>query len=143
MNLELGGRDLSIETGKLALAADGSCTVRYGDTLVLITVCKDVNPPESLPNFLPLTCDYLERKYAAGMIPGGFFKREGRPTGKEILTSRLIDRSIRPLFPKRWNIPVQIIGTVLSSDRENDGDILSIIGASFILRSSSIPFQGP
>ena len=143
MNLELGGRDLSIETGKLALAADGSCTVRYGDTLVLITVCKDVNPPESLPNFLPLTCDYLERKYAAGMIPGGFFKREGRPTGKEILTSRLIDRSIRPLFPKQWNIPVQIIGTVLSSDRENDGDILSIIGASFILRSSSIPFQGP
>ncbi len=143
MNLNFGGRDLSIETGKLALSANASCTVRYGDTIVLVTVCRDVNPPESPPDFLPLTCEFIEKKYAAGMIPGGFFKREGRPTGKETLTSRLIDRSIRPLFPKGWNIPVQVIGTVLSSDKENDGDILAILGASFVLRSSDIPFQCP
>jgi polyribonucleotide nucleotidyltransferase len=92
---------------------------------------------------LPLTCDYLERKYAAGRIPGGFFKREGKPTEKEILTSRLIDRPIRPLFPETWKTPTQIVGTVLSSDIENDGDILGIIGASYALRISSIPFQGP
>ncbi len=143
MNINFGGRDLSIETGKLAISAGASCTVRYGDTIVLVTVCRDENPPENPPDFLPLTCDYSERKYAAGMIPGGFFKREGRPTGKEILTSRLIDRSIRPLFPKEWNIPVQVIGSVLSSDRENDADVLAILGASFVLRASDIPFQCP
>jgi polyribonucleotide nucleotidyltransferase len=143
MKIEIGKRDLSIETDKLAGTADGACIVRYGETVVLVTVCKDIKPSDSWSNFLPLTCDYLERKYAAGRIPGGFFKREGKPTEKEILTSRLIDRPIRPLFPETWKAPTQIVGTVLSSDIENDGDILGIIGASYALRISSIPFQGP
>ena len=118
MELEFGGRKLSIETGRVARAADASCIVRYGETVVLVTVCRQLEQPKEALGFFPLMCDYLEKRYAAGKIPGGFFKREGRPTEKEVLTSRLIDRPIRPLFPKSWKIPVQIIGAVLSSDQE-------------------------
>lgn len=143
MELEFGGRKLSIETGRVARAADASCIVRYGETVVLVTVCRQLEQPKEALGFFPLMCDYLEKRYAAGKIPGGFFKREGRPTEKEVLTSRLIDRPIRPLFPKSWKIPVQIIGAVLSSDQENDGDILAMIGASLVLRLSSLPFSGP
>ncbi|MDI6841058.1 MAG: polyribonucleotide nucleotidyltransferase [bacterium] len=143
MELTIGSKALSVETDKLAAAADGSCIIRYGDTIVLVTVCRDTREPKVYSDFIPLTCDYLERRYAAGRIPGGFFKREGRPTEKEVLTSRLIDRPIRPLLPKELRTPVQIIGTVLSADQENDGDILSMIGASVALRLSSIPFPDP
>jgi polyribonucleotide nucleotidyltransferase len=143
MNIEIGGRQLSVETGKVAGTADGSCTVRYGDTVVLATACRDRKARDASLGFLPLTCDYLERRSAAGKIPGGFFKREGRPTDKEKLTSRLIDRPIRPLFPKGWNVPLQVIASVLASDYDNDGDIPALLGASLALRMSSIPFEGP
>ncbi|MCK4351921.1 polyribonucleotide nucleotidyltransferase [candidate division WOR-3 bacterium] len=143
MELKIGGKVLSIEEGKIANAADSSCTVRYGDTVVLVTVCRQWEEPATPLSFFPLTCDYLERRYAAGRIPGGFFKREGRPTEKEIISSRLIDRPVRPLFPAELKTPVQVIGTVLSSDQENDADILAIIGASYALRTSSLPFLRP
>jgi polyribonucleotide nucleotidyltransferase len=142
-DIEIGGRQLSVETGKVAGTADGSCTIRYGDTVVLATACRDRKARDGSLGFLPLTCDYLERRCAAGKIPGGFFKREGRPTDKEKLTSRLIDRPIRPLFSKGWNVPVQVIASVLASDMENDGDIPGLLGASLALRMSSIPFEGP
>src|SRR5258708_4948748 len=137
-DISVGGRTLSLETGRLAKQADGSVIVRMGDTMVLVTACADSNPREGV-DFLPLTCDYKESAYASGRIPGGFFKREGKPPEKEVLTSRLIDRPIRPLFPDGWRNETQIIALVLSADSENDSDVLAITGASAALALSSIP----
>src|SRR5579884_3059817 len=138
----VGGRVLTIETGKLAGQANGAVTVRYGDTVVLATATATREPRPDV-DFFPLTVDYEERLYAAGKIPGGFFKREGRPTEQAILTCRLTDRPIRPLFPKGFRNDVQVIVAVLSADQENEPDILSIIGASAALTVSDIPFEGP
>jgi len=138
----VGGRALIIETGKLAVQASGAVTVRYGDTIVLVTACASSEPREGV-DFLPLTVDYEERHYAAGKIPGSFFRREGRPSQDAILADRLTDRPIRPLFPKGWRNDVQIVITVLSADQENDPDILALIGASAALTISDIPFDGP
>ena len=140
--INLEGRTLSIETGRVARAADGAAWVRSGDTVVLVTAVASKEAREGI-DFFPLTVDYQERAYAAGKIPGGFFKREGRPHEKETLTSRLIDRPIRPLFPKGYHQDVQIIATVLSADQENDPDVLAVVGASAALTVSQIPFQGP
>jgi polyribonucleotide nucleotidyltransferase len=137
--LELGGRTLSIEIGRVAKQAHGSCWVRYGDTVSMVAVCVDDRPRE-YRGFFPLTVDYREKTYAAGRIPGGFFKREGRPSEKEILSARLIDRPIRPLFPKEMHNEVQVAVTTLSSDQENDADILGLIGTSVALNISKIPF---
>ncbi len=139
---EIGGRTLSLETGEVAKQADGATLVRYGDTIVLVTACAEKEPAPN-PNFFPLTVDYREHTYAAGKIPGGFFKREGRPSEKEILTCRMIDRPIRPLFPEDFTHETQIIGFVLSADLENDPSILSITGASAALYLSDIPFTNP
>ncbi len=136
----VGARSLSLETGKLAKQADGSVIVRYGDSVVLVTACHASNPREGI-DFLPLTVDYREYTYASGRIPGGFFKREGKPAEKEVLTSRVIDRPIRPLFPTGWRFETQIIALVLSADGENDTDVLAITGASAALALSEIPFQ--
>jgi polyribonucleotide nucleotidyltransferase len=138
---EIGGRTLSLETGVLAGQAGGAVTVRYGDNVLLATVCMSV-PREGI-DFFPLTVDFEERHYAAGRIPGSFFRREGRPSVNATLAARLTDRPIRPLFPKGFRNEVQIIATVLSVDGENPPDILSIIGASAALSISSIPFEGP
>jgi polyribonucleotide nucleotidyltransferase len=137
-----GGRDLIIETGKIAKQANGSVFVRYGETVVLVTAVASKSPLEG-GDFLPLTVNYQEMRYAAGKIPGGFFKREARPTEKEILTSRLIDRPLRPLFPKGYCNETQVIATVLSVDKENDPDIAAMVGASAALEISDIPFAGP
>ncbi len=138
----IGKERLIIETGKMAKQADGAVTVRYGDTMVLVTavMSKEIREGE---NFLPLTVEYQERTYAAGKIPGGFFKREGRPSEKEILTARLVDRPIRPLFPDNMRNALQIVAMVISSDGKNDPDILAIIGASCALHISEIPFNFP
>src|SRR3984957_10758438 len=142
MEIEFASRRLSLETGRLAKQAHGSVLAQYGDTMVLAAI---VSAYEARPNidFLPLTVDYQERTFAAGKIPGGFFKREGRPSEKEILTSRLIDRSMRPLFPKGYDRETQIVVTVLSVDRDNDPDMLSLIAASAALEVSDIPHAGP
>ena len=137
--ISVGRQTLSIETGRLAKQADGSVIVRSGDTMVLVTACTASTPREGI-DFLPLTVDYKEYTYASGRIPGGFFKREGKPTEKEVLTSRLIDRPIRPLFPSGWRNETQIIALVLSADDEHDSDVLAITGASAALAVSSIPF---
>ncbi len=139
---EIAGRRLIIETGKLAGQASGSVTVRYGDTVVLVT-CVVSSEARQEADFVPLTVDYEERLYAAGKIPGGFIRREGRPSQDAILAGRLTDRSLRPLLPKEWRREVQIIITVLSADQENDPDILSIIGSSAALSLSELPFYGP
>jgi polyribonucleotide nucleotidyltransferase len=138
--LSLGSRTLSIETGKLAKQADGAVLVRLGDTIVLVTACHSGSPREGI-DFLPLTVDYREYTYASGRIPGGFFKREGKPAEKEVLTSRMIDRPIRPLFPAGWREETQIIALVLSADSDNDSDVLAITGASAALALSAIPCQ--
>jgi polyribonucleotide nucleotidyltransferase len=137
-----GGRPLSLETGHLAKQASGAVVARYGETVVLVTVVAAKKPREGI-DFFPLSCDYQERTYAAGKIPGGFFKREGRPSEREILTCRLIDRPLRPLFPKGFRNDVQIIATVLSADGENDPDVVAISAASAALSISDIPFEGP
>jgi polyribonucleotide nucleotidyltransferase len=139
--IEYAGRQLTISTGALAKQADGSVMVQCGDAVVLVTVVVDKRP--SVKDFLPLTVNYQEMTYAAGKFPGGFFKREGRPSTKEILTSRLIDRPLRPLFPKNFTNEVQVIATVLSADQENDPAILGMLGASCALTISEIPFDGP
>jgi len=139
-DVKIGSRTLSIETGKLAKQAHGSVVVRSGDTVVLVTACHAASPREGI-DFLPLTVDYREYTYASGRIPGGFFKREGKPPEKEVLTSRLIDRPCRPLFPDGWRFETQIIAMLLSADTENDGDVLAITGASAALALSDIPFQ--
>ncbi|HEX5416145.1 MAG TPA: polyribonucleotide nucleotidyltransferase, partial [Chloroflexota bacterium] len=140
--MTLAGRPLIIETGKLAGQANGAVTVQYGETIVLATATATREPRPDI-DFFPLTVDYEERLYAAGKIPGGFFKREGRPTEQAILTCRLTDRPIRPLFPKGFRNDVQIVVAVLSADQENEPDILSVIGASAALTVSDIPFEGP
>ena len=142
VNISIGGRELSIETGKMAKQADGAAMVRYGDTVVLVTACSKKEPREGI-DFFPLTCDYREYTYAAGKIPGGFFKREGRPTEKEILTCRLIDRPLRPLFPENFRSETQIIAMVLSAEPERNPDVLAIVGASAALYISEIPFDQP
>jgi len=139
---EVGGRRLIIDTGKLAGQAGGAVTARYGDTVVLVTACISDQPREGV-NFLPLTIDYEERLYAAGKIPGGFIRREGRPSQEATLASRQTDRPIRPLLPKEWRRDIQIIITVLSADQENDPDILAVIGGSAALSISEVPFEGP
>jgi polyribonucleotide nucleotidyltransferase len=139
---EVGGRKLIIDTGKLAGQADGAVTARYGDTVVLVTACTSDKPREGV-DFLPLTIDYEERLYAAGKIPGGFIRREGRPSQEATLASRQTDRPIRPLLPKAWRRDIQIIVTVLSADQENDPDILAVIGGSAALSLSDVPFDGP
>jgi polyribonucleotide nucleotidyltransferase len=137
--LKIGEHTLRLETGKLAKQASGAVIVRYGDSVVLVTACRAPSPREGI-DFLPLTVDYREYTYASGRIPGGFFKREGKPAEKEVLTSRVIDRPIRPLFPSGWRHETQIIALVLSADTENDTDVLAITGASAALAVSEIPF---
>jgi polyribonucleotide nucleotidyltransferase len=139
---EIAGRTLTLETGKLAKQANGAVIVRYGDTVVLVTAVMSPEPREGV-DFLPLTVDYEERLYAAGKIPGGFIRREGRPSQEATLASRLTDRTIRPLLPKTWRHEIQVIITVLSTDQENDPNLLGIIGASAALCMSEIPFDGP
>ncbi|MFQ5957109.1 MAG: polyribonucleotide nucleotidyltransferase, partial [Candidatus Brocadiales bacterium] len=136
----IGDRLLTIESNKMARQANGSVTVKYGGTVVLVTA---VAGQERDIDFFPLTMDYREKTYAAGKFPGGFYKREGRPTAKETLTMRLMDRPIRPLFPKSYRNDVQIMCVVLSVDKENDPDILGMLGASAALCISSIPFSNP
>jgi len=138
--IRVGSRTISLETGKLAKQADGSVIVRSGDTMVLVTAAHAATAREGI-DFLPLTVDYRENTYASGRIPGGFFKREGKPTEKETLTSRLIDRPIRPLFAPGWNYETQIIGLLLSADQDNDSDVLAITGASAALALSEIPVE--
>ncbi len=140
--MDLGGRQLSIEIGRVAQLADGSVMVKYGETVVLVTACASNNPKEGI-DFFPLSVDYEERLYAVGKIPGGFIKREGRPSEKAILSSRLIDRPIRPLFPKGYRNDVQVVATVLSVDQDHSPEIVAMIGSSAALSISSIPFMGP
>jgi polyribonucleotide nucleotidyltransferase len=139
---DVAGRILTIETGKLAKQASGSVLVRYGDTVVLVTAVISQEAREGV-DFLPLTVDYEERLYAAGKIPGGFIRREGRPSTEATLAGRLVDRTIRPLLPKSWRREIQVIITVLSTDLENDPNLLGIIGASAALSLSEVPFEGP
>jgi polyribonucleotide nucleotidyltransferase len=137
---QIGAQTLSLETGELAKQAAGSCLVQYGETVVLVATATGAPRPG---DFFPLTCDYRERVAAAGKFPGGFLKREGRPTTKETLTARLMDRPIRPLFPEGFRDEVQVQAFVMASDRQNDGDVLAMNGASAALRISPLPFQGP
>jgi polyribonucleotide nucleotidyltransferase len=140
--VNFGGKELSIETGRMAKQADGSVVVRYGDTMVLVTAVASTAVRPGV-DFMPLTVDYLEKTSAAGRIPGGYFKREGRMTEVEVLTSRLIDRPSRPLFPKGWRFDTQVIAMVVSTDRENASDVLAMTGASAALHLSDIPWAGP
>ncbi|MBN9583954.1 MAG: polyribonucleotide nucleotidyltransferase [Afipia sp.] len=142
VEIDWGGRPLKLETGKIARQADGAVIATYGETIVLATVVAAKAPREGV-DFLPLTVDYQEKTYAAGRIPGGYFKREGRPTEKETLVSRLIDRPIRPLFADGWRNETQVIVTVLSHDMENDPDILALVASSAALTISGVPFMGP
>src|SRR5918993_2855223 len=142
VSTEINGHALSIETGKVAKQADGAVVIRYGGSMVLCTVVAAKTAKES-QDFFPLTVEYRERAYAGGRIPGGYFKREGAPVKKEILTSRLIDRPIRPLFPDGFKNEVQVICLVISGDHENDPDVLAMNGASAALCLSGIPFDGP
>src|SRR5512147_1262855 len=142
VELDIAGRTLRLETGRIAKQADGSIWASYGDTVVLATAVAAQTVKPGI-DFLPLTVDYQEKAYAAGKIPGGFFKREGRPSEKEVLTSRLIDRPIRPLFPKGFYYETQGIANVLSYGDENIADILGIISVSAALTLSDIPFNGP
>src|SRR3954451_9914517 len=137
-----GGKELTIETGRMAKQADGAIVIRYGDSMVLVTAVASMNVRPGI-DFMPLTCDYLEKTSAAGKIPGGYFKREGRMTEVEVLTSRLIDRPSRPLFPKGWRFDTQIIAMVVSTDREHASDVLAMTGASCALLLSDIPWAGP
>jgi len=141
VSVEIGGRKLILETGKMAKQANGAIVARYGDTVVLTTAC--MSPTANDRGFLPLTVDYRENTYSAGKIPGGFFKREGRPSEKEILTSRLIDRPMRPLFPESWRNETQIVSMVLSADSDNDPDVIAVTGASAASYCSDLPFANP
>src|ERR1700690_3786434 len=139
---QVGDKQIVIETGKLAKQADGAVTVQLGDTIILVAAVA-ASSAKAGQEFFPLTVDYREKAAASGKFPGGYFKREGRPTEKEILTCRLTDRPIRPLFPKGWFNEVQVQSVLLSADGENDSDILTIIGASASLAVSDIPWDGP
>ena len=141
-SLQYGQRTLTLETGEIARQASGAVMASMGDTVVLATVVVDKEPRPG-QDFFPLTVDYQEKTFAAGRIPGGFFKREGRPSEKEILTCRLIDRPIRPLFPDSFTNQVQVIVTVMSLDPEIDPDIVSLIGVSAAISLSGVPFGGP
>ncbi len=141
VQVEVGGRPLTFETGKLAKQANGAVLVKYGDTQLLVTACMDSHTNDR--DFLPLTVDYREYTYSAGKIPGGFFKREGRPSEREILISRLIDRPLRPLFPEGWRNETQIVALVLSADSENDPDVIAVTGASAAAFISDLPFAKP
>jgi polyribonucleotide nucleotidyltransferase len=140
--IEVGGKSFFFDMGHVAKQADGSVLVAFGDSVVLVTVCAGKSAREGV-NFLPLTCDYIEKTYAAGKIPGGFFKREARPRDHETLTSRMIDRSIRPLFPEMWRCETQVIATVLSYDPDFASDVCALNGTSMALMMSNIPFAGP
>ncbi len=140
--VDFGGRSITFDTGHIAKQAHGSVMVKYADTHVLATVCAGKEPREGV-DFLPLTCDYIEKTYAAGKIPGGFFKREGRPRDSETLMSRMIDRSIRPLFPEGWRVETQCIATVMSYDPDAPSDVAALNGVSFALSISDVPFAGP
>ncbi len=142
VSIPLGGSTLTIEVGKLAKQADGSAYVRYGDTVVLATACATQSPREGI-DFFPLTVDYRENNYAAGKIPGGFFKREGRPTEKEVLSSRLIDRPVRPMFPDGFRNETQVIALVLSADTDNNPDVIGLVAGAAALYLSDIPFDTP
>ncbi|MEM7676088.1 MAG: polyribonucleotide nucleotidyltransferase, partial [Myxococcota bacterium] len=139
---EVGGKTFHFSMGHIAKQAHGSTIVTFGDSMVLCTVCaaKEARPGV---DFMPLTCDYLEKTFAAGKIPGGFYKREGRPRDHETLMSRIIDRSIRPLFPKTWRCETQVIATVLSFDADHPTDVCGLVGASLALTMSDVPFAGP
>src|SRR6201997_5723498 len=141
ISIEVGGRPLILETGKIAKQANGAVTARYGDTIVLVSACMASKPNDK--DFLPLTVDYREYTYSAGKIPGGFFKREGRPTEREILVSRLIDRPMRPLFPESWRNETQVNAMVLSADSENDPDVIAVSGAAAAAYCSDLPFATP
>src|SRR5688572_26026233 len=138
---EFAGRKLIIETGRMAKQAAGSALVQYGDTMVLAAVTVSDN--ESPLSFFPLLVEYRDKSYAAGKIPGGFIKREGRPHDSEILKARIIDRSIRPLFPEGFKNEVQVYIYVISADQENDADVLALVAASYAINASKIPFMGP
>src|SRR5881227_980638 len=143
VQIEFHGRPLTVETGRMAKQAGGAALVQLGESVVLVTATALTTAREGI-DFFPLTCDYQEKTFAAGKIPGGFFKREGRPSTKEILTSRLIDRPLRPLFPANYRNEVQIQAGPISADRQNDPDVLSILAASAsLLLSSDVPFMGP
>src|SRR6266550_4164318 len=142
ISVQVGAKSIHIETGKLAKQADGAVTVQLGESIVIVAAVAATSAKPG-QDFFPLTVDYREKAAAAGRFPGGYFKREGRPTEKESLTSRLIDRPIRPLFPKGWYNEVQVQSILLSADGENDPDILGIIGASSALMVSDIPWDGP
>ncbi len=141
-SIKVGGKELSVETGKVAKQADGSVVIRYGDTMLLVTAVSGRTPREGL-DFFPLTVEYRESTYSAGRIPGNYFRREGRPNEKEVLTARMIDRPVRPLFPDGYRNETQIVGTVISADSENDPDVIAMTGASCALYLSDIPFVNP
>ena len=138
----LSGKEIKVTIGKVAEQANGSCLVQCGETIVLVNVCASKEPREGV-DFFPLSCDFEEKLYSVGKIPGGFIKREGRPSEKAILTSRLIDRPLRPLFPEGYRNDVQVIATALSVEQDNQPDILAMIGSSIALTISDIPFNGP
>src|SRR3954463_9786786 len=140
--IEWGGKTLTLETGRMARQADGAVLATYGETMVLATAVSAKSPKPG-QDFFPLTVNYQEKTYAAGKIPGGYFKREGRPSEKETLVSRLIDRPIRPLFAEGYKNDTQIVVTVVQHDLENDPDILSIVATSAALTLSGVPFMGP
>ena len=141
VTIDVGGKPLSIETGRMAKLAAGSVVVRYGDTMVMSAA--SVSGPKAHLPFFPLTIDYREKNYAAGKIPGGFLKREGPPSPKEILTMRMTDRPIRPLWPKGYRADTQVQSFVISYDQENDPDVLSINGAGAAMALANVPFYGP
>ena len=141
-SMQFGGRKLAIESGEIAKQASGSCIVRYGETVIFVAVTASKGIEEDR-GFFPLSVDYREKFYASGRIPGGFFKREARPSEREILASRLTDRPLRPLFPEGFNNETRVDITVLSYDEENEPDVLSALGASYALMISDIPFNGP
>ncbi|MBO4868274.1 MAG: polyribonucleotide nucleotidyltransferase, partial [Clostridia bacterium] len=141
-NYELAGRPLTIETGKMAGLANGSCLVRYGDTCILACATASARPRDGI-DYMPLSVDFEERLYSVGRIPGGYFRREGKPTEKAILTSRVIDRPIRPLFPKDLRNDINLSMTVLAVDHDNSPEIAAMIGASIAISISDIPWNGP
>ncbi len=141
-SIKIGDGTLTVETGKVAKQADGSVVLKYGDTMILVTAVSSHSPREGL-DFFPLTIEYRESSYAAGRIPGNYFRREGRPNEKEVLTCRLIDRPVRPLFPDNYRYETQVVGTVISADMDNDPDVFAITGASCALYLSDIPFENP
>src|SRR5947207_6363575 len=141
-SIRVGERELSVEVGRVAKQADGSCVIRYGDTMVLCAAVGASTPREGI-DFFPLTVEYREQNSAAGRIPGNYFRREGRPTEKEVLTSRLIDRPLRPLFQEGYNNETQLVATVISADPDLDPDVIAITGASAALLLSPIPFLNP